>query len=81
MRKTEYYLQHKSKRVDWTFDSFRTESVKGVFDPICSDKISNRNKIAMCYKVFFENRWRRVYTNGIDKFIVFQGDKIEVQMI
>ena len=62
------YLQHVAIRADGTKDSFRTESV------------SVKHEYADRYLAFFEGRWRRVHIAVKRLYIVYQGEKITIQI-
>lgn len=65
MSQTEIgYLHHG----DSTNGPFRTESVKVKHE--CADN----------YKAFFEGRWRKVHIQVKRCYIVFQGEKITIQI-
>lgn len=53
---------------------------KGTAGPFRTESVSIKNEYADKWLAFFEGKWRRVHIQARRTFIVFQGDKITIQI-
>lgn len=52
----------------------------GTKGPFCTEVVKVKHEYADNYKAFFEGRWRKVHMQVKRCYIVFQGEKITIQI-